>query len=193
MGWLWIWTLAGRSMAVAGPVLMLVYPLYASIMAIESPDKEDEQQWLTYWVLYSFVTLLEMAAAPLVAWIPFYSTIKLAAAAWLVLPQFRGGVILYTWFVKPHLHLAAGSIGQEKEKSKYLEQEKGKSLEREKEKEKGKWLEREKRKSGELIGIGGRSSSSLAPTDITTQASLVGSNSAVENGPGRFSQAHHSE
>lgn len=175
MGWLWIWTLAGRSMAVAGPVLMLVYPLYASIMAIESPDKEDEQQWLTYWVLYSFVTLLEMAVAPLVAWIPFYSTIKLAAAAWLVLPQFRGGVILYTWFVKPHLHLAVGPIGQEKEKSKYLEQEKGKSL------------EREKRKSGELIGIGSRSSSSLAATDITTQASLVGSNNAVENGPGRFS------
>ena len=75
--------------------------------------------------------------------------------------------------MKPHLHLAVGPIGQEKEKSKYLE--------------------REKRKSGELIGIGGRSSSSLTATDITTQASLVGSNSAVENGPGRFSQAHHSE
>jgi hypothetical protein len=41
---------------------------YASIKAIESPFKEDDQLWLTYWVLYSFVTLLELVAAPVIAW-----------------------------------------------------------------------------------------------------------------------------
>ncbi|XP_024366672.1 HVA22-like protein e [Physcomitrium patens] len=104
----WFWTLVARSNAVAGPIVMLLYPLYASVMAIESPFKEDDQQWLTYWVLYSFVSLLEMAAAPVFAWIPLYSTIKLAIAAWLVLPQFRGGVILYEKFVKPHFYAALG-------------------------------------------------------------------------------------
>ncbi len=45
---------------------------YASIQAIESPSKEDEQQWLTYWVLYSFITLFEVAAAPVLFWYTTY-------------------------------------------------------------------------------------------------------------------------
>ncbi len=45
---------------------------YASIQAIESPSKEDEQQWLSYWVLYSFITLFEVAAAPVLFWYTTY-------------------------------------------------------------------------------------------------------------------------
>lgn len=107
----WLWAVALQSYALSGPVMMLLYPLYASIMAIESPYKEDDQQWLTYWVLYSLVSLMEMAAGPVLAWIPFYSTIKLIIASWLVLPQFRGGIILYEKFVRPYLNQATGSSG----------------------------------------------------------------------------------
>ncbi len=52
-------------------IILLVFSdlgRYASIMAIESPYKEDDQLWLTYWVLYSFVTLLELVAAPVFRW-----------------------------------------------------------------------------------------------------------------------------
>ena len=107
-----IWTLVVRGYALAGPVMMLLYPLYASIMAIESPYKEDDQQWLTYWVLYSLVSLMEMAAGPVIAWIPFYTTFKLVIASWLVLPQFRGGIILYERFVSPYLNAATGVTDQ---------------------------------------------------------------------------------
>jgi receptor expression-enhancing protein 5/6 len=109
----WLWAVALRSYALAGPVMMLLYPLYASIMAIESPYKEDDQQWLTYWVLYSIVSLIEMAAGPVLAWIPFYSTAKLLIASWLVLPQFRGGIILYEKFVRPYLNSATGGISMD--------------------------------------------------------------------------------
>jgi hypothetical protein len=34
---------------------------YASIQAIKSTSKEDEQQWLAYLVLYFFITLFEIA------------------------------------------------------------------------------------------------------------------------------------
>ncbi|GLJ06613.1 hypothetical protein SUGI_0043070 [Cryptomeria japonica] len=47
----------------AGPVVTLMYPLYASIRAIETPSQLDDQQWLTYWVLYSFITLFELTFA----------------------------------------------------------------------------------------------------------------------------------
>jgi len=100
----WFWALVLRANSLAGPLVMLLYPLYASIKAIESPFKEDDQLWLTYWVLYSFVTLLELVAAPVIAWIPLWSTIKLAVAAWLVLPQFRGGIIVYEHYVRPYFY-----------------------------------------------------------------------------------------
>ena len=28
----------------------------------------DDQQWLTYWVLYSFITLFELTFAPVLKW-----------------------------------------------------------------------------------------------------------------------------
>jgi hypothetical protein len=36
--------------------------------------------------------------------IPLWSTIKLAAAAWLVLPQFRGGIIVYEQYMRPYFY-----------------------------------------------------------------------------------------
>lgn len=85
------------------PVVMLLYPLYASVKAIESESKDDDQQWLTYWILYSFFALLEMVAAPVFTWIPFWSSVKLVCACWLVLPQFRGAYNVYEWFIRGKL------------------------------------------------------------------------------------------
>uniref|UniRef100_A0A453R6A9 HVA22-like protein n=1 Tax=Aegilops tauschii subsp. strangulata TaxID=200361 RepID=A0A453R6A9_AEGTS len=42
------------------PLVSLAYPLYASVRAIETKSQVDDQQWLTYWVLYSFITLFEL-------------------------------------------------------------------------------------------------------------------------------------
>lgn len=41
---------------------------YASMRAIESPSTLDDQQWLTYWILYSFITLFELSCYKILAW-----------------------------------------------------------------------------------------------------------------------------
>lgn len=41
---------------------------YASVPAMESSPKLDDEQWLAYWILYSFTTLLEMVLQPLIYW-----------------------------------------------------------------------------------------------------------------------------
>ncbi|PKA47611.1 HVA22-like protein e [Apostasia shenzhenica] len=85
------------------PCVMLLYPLYASVEAIESPSKVDDEQWLAYWIIYSFLTLFEMVAEPLLSWIPIWHAAKVVFAAWLVLPQFRGSAFIYNKFVRQQL------------------------------------------------------------------------------------------
>ncbi|KAL2515901.1 HVA22-like protein a [Forsythia ovata] len=87
----------------AGPVFSLVYPLYASIRAIETKSREDDQQWLTYWVLYSMITLFELTFYKLIEWIPFWSYAKLIFTCWLVIPYFSGASQVYEHYVRPYL------------------------------------------------------------------------------------------
>ncbi|KAJ8475960.1 hypothetical protein OPV22_019687 [Ensete ventricosum] len=98
-----LWTVVTHLHSLAGPTITLVYPLYASIQALESPSKLDDEQWLAYWILYSFLTLLEMAAESILYWIPVWYQIKLVLVAWLVLPQFRGAAFVYDNFVRQRL------------------------------------------------------------------------------------------
>lgn len=81
-------------------VWLVIIFRYASVVAIESTSKLDDEQWLAYWILYSFLTLMEMLLQPLLEWIPIWYDMKLAFVAWLVLPQFRGAAFLYEKFVR---------------------------------------------------------------------------------------------
>ncbi|KAJ0113505.1 hypothetical protein Patl1_01252 [Pistacia atlantica] len=102
------WTLLTHVHSLAGPVLMLLYPLYASVIAIESPSKVDDEQWLAYWILYSFLTLTEMLLQSVLEWIPIWYTVKLMFTVWLVLPQFRGAAFIYDRFVRQHVKQYTG-------------------------------------------------------------------------------------
>lgn len=42
------------------------------IKAVESPSKEDDTVWLTYWVVYSLFGLVEFFSDLLLSWFPFY-------------------------------------------------------------------------------------------------------------------------
>ncbi|KAK1319143.1 Protein HVA22 [Acorus calamus] len=97
------WTLLTHLNSLAGPTVMLLYPLYASVVAIESPSKVDDEQWLSYWILYSFLTLAEMVLEPVLQWIPIWYQIKVLLVAWLVLPQFQGASFMYDRLVREQL------------------------------------------------------------------------------------------
>eukprot|EP01018_Ginkgo_biloba_P039065 Gb_05305 [translate_table: standard] len=84
----------------AGPVVTLLYPLYASVRAIETPSRLDDQQWLTYWVLYSLITLFEITFSRVLEWLPFWPYVKLITICWLVLPIFNGAAYVYENFVR---------------------------------------------------------------------------------------------
>ncbi|EPS60752.1 hypothetical protein M569_14052, partial [Genlisea aurea] len=81
----------------------LLYPLYASIRAIESPSPLDDQQWLTYWVLHSLTALFELSCWKILRWLPFWPYVKLVICLWLVLPVFNGAAYIYENSVRKYL------------------------------------------------------------------------------------------
>lgn len=86
------------------------YPAWQSFKAIESPDKHDDRQWLTYWVVYAFFTFVEIFGDFLLFWVPCYYLIKVAFLLWLFLPQFKGASIIYAQIIRPLLLQYEGSI-----------------------------------------------------------------------------------
>jgi hypothetical protein len=49
-----------------------VYPALESIKAIESRNKDDDTKWLTYWVVYAYLSTIEFFSDILLSWFPFY-------------------------------------------------------------------------------------------------------------------------
>ena len=84
-----------------------VYPALKSFQAIEhrstSTTSTDVTQWLIYWVVYSFFSIIEVFIDILLYWIPFYYAFKIAFLLWAMLPQTRGAKFLYDSFLKDFL------------------------------------------------------------------------------------------
>ncbi|ROW06036.1 hypothetical protein VMCG_04688 [Cytospora schulzeri] len=77
-----------------------VIPGYYSMEALFSTSKADDTQWLTYWVVFSFFTVLESFLS-VVYWFPFYYTFKFVFLLWLALPTFKGAEIIFRSFLQP--------------------------------------------------------------------------------------------
>ena len=97
----------------ANPLCLLVgfvYPVYASFKAIQSVEKDDDTQWLTYWVVYGFFSLVEAFADVLMAWIPAYYLCKLIFLVWCFHPKTRGANTVYQLAIRPFLTEYEGKI-----------------------------------------------------------------------------------
>ncbi|XP_028319523.1 receptor expression-enhancing protein 5 [Gouania willdenowi] len=79
-----------------------LYPAYISIKAIESATKEDDTQWLTYWVVYGVFSVAEFFADIFLSWFPFYYIGKCAFLLWCMAPTgSNGSVQIYTRIIRP--------------------------------------------------------------------------------------------
>lgn len=101
-------SLSGLTYAVGGlklvsDLISFVYPAYASFKAIDSGMPGDDTQWLTYWILFGGMSIIENTLTFVTEWIPFYFPIKLAFFVWLYHPHFLGAGLVYTKFLRPVL------------------------------------------------------------------------------------------
>lgn len=82
-------------------LVSFVYPAYMSFKAIDSSNGAEDTQWLTYWVVFSFFSIIESIAGFLTEFIPFYFPLKLAFFVWLYHPKFLGAGMVYSQAIKP--------------------------------------------------------------------------------------------
>eukprot|EP00736_Rhodelphis_marinus_P008239 Rmarinus@m.25967 len=75
-----------------GYLIGFVYPAYQSYKALETKDEEDDKQWLTYWVCYALLNIVELFEF-FISWLPMYYELKLFLIVWLVFAQ--GATVLY--------------------------------------------------------------------------------------------------
>ncbi|XP_071517085.1 receptor expression-enhancing protein 5-like isoform X2 [Panulirus ornatus] len=79
-----------------------VYPSYCSIKALESPKKEDDTRWLTYWVVFALFSVCEFFSDMLLSWFPFYWLAKCMFLVWCFLPvSWNGADLIYNRVIRP--------------------------------------------------------------------------------------------
>jgi receptor expression-enhancing protein 5/6 len=94
-----------------------LYPAYISIKAIESATKEDDTQWLTYWVVFALFNVVEFFSDMITRYFPIYWFAKFVLLLWLHMPMTRGAEKLYNSFIRPfvlkhqsHIDKAVGKL-----------------------------------------------------------------------------------
>ncbi|XP_068694456.1 receptor expression-enhancing protein 5-like isoform X2 [Montipora capricornis] len=82
--------------------LGFAYPAYQSVKAVESESKEDDTQWLIYWVVFGVFNIVEFFSDILLSWFPLYFLVKLIFLAWCMAPvSWNGANTLYHKVIKP--------------------------------------------------------------------------------------------
>jgi len=79
-----------------------VIPAFYTLNSLFTITQEDDIQWMSYWVVFSFLTVIE-SAIDICYWFPFYYTFKLLFVLWLGLPQFGGAQMVFRSFLSPIL------------------------------------------------------------------------------------------
>ncbi|KAJ3047898.1 Receptor expression-enhancing protein 6, partial [Rhizoclosmatium hyalinum] len=85
-------------------------PAYQSFKAIDKHDKELTTKWLTYWVVYGFLDILEIFSDHLIYWVPFYYAFKALLVVYLIHPSFNGANVVYHKVLAPYLLKEEGVI-----------------------------------------------------------------------------------
>ncbi|CAJ0964077.1 unnamed protein product, partial [Mesorhabditis belari] len=82
-----------------------VYPAYATVKTIRTEAKDDDTQWLIYWTVFAFFSLIDFFTGAFLKWFPVYYVVKAIFLIHLSLPQTQGALYLYNKIIDPAITL----------------------------------------------------------------------------------------
>ena len=91
-------------------ILGVAYPCFQSFLALDSEGKDDDKQWLTYWVCFGFFNIIDQFAGIILRFIPFYYFLKLGFLIYLFHPSTLGATTVYNTIIKPRIKQYQDSI-----------------------------------------------------------------------------------
>ena len=80
-----------------------LYPAYMSFKALETFESEDDKQWITYWIVFTCLNVLDKLINTILSMIPMYNFIKILFYIWLFHPTKRGATVIYEKLLRPVL------------------------------------------------------------------------------------------
>lgn len=75
--------------------ITFVLPIYWTLKAVELRLKQEDKQWLTYWLIWTFFYFLDLTFSKILNKFPNFYLIKLLFFIWLFLPSTMGAQYLY--------------------------------------------------------------------------------------------------
>nr|CAB3265518.1 receptor expression-enhancing protein 5-like [Phallusia mammillata] len=103
-GFLGLWLASGYMAAFICNLVGFAYPAYKSVKAIESANKDDDTEWLMYWVVFATFSVVEFFSDLLLSWFPFYFLGKCVFLLWCMAPvSWNGSAMLYKKTIRPFI------------------------------------------------------------------------------------------
>ncbi|XP_011497835.1 PREDICTED: receptor expression-enhancing protein 5-like [Ceratosolen solmsi marchali] len=97
-----IYLIIGIGQQLVSNVIGFMYPAYSSMKAIESKQANDDTKWLTYWVVFAVLTIIEYFVDFIIGWFPVYWLFKCLLYTWLMIPtEYNGSLIIYRCLIRP--------------------------------------------------------------------------------------------
>lgn len=91
-------------------------PTYYSLKALKTATSTDDTQLLTYWIVFSFLSVIEFWSKAILYWVPFYWFFKTVFLLYIAIPSFGGAQLVYTRLISPfsdkYLPIVEGKSGE---------------------------------------------------------------------------------
>ena len=89
-------------------IALNIVPAYYTFQAVVSPSAESTKRWLTFWVIHTAFSSVELVLDIFAAWLPVYMAAKTVFIIWLVF--FGGAASIYNGCVRAQLERYEGKI-----------------------------------------------------------------------------------